>query len=70
MILSELHFEHLYHTRQFRYGVAIASVIAALLLTLLLQPWFKEAIFSLFFAAVTLSTWYGGLEAGLLATVV
>lgn len=52
-----------------RYTVAIISVVVALMLTLLLQPLLKSTVFSLFFAAVTFSSWYGGLAAGLLATI-
>lgn len=52
-----------------RYAVAVVSVVVALLLTLLLHTLLQSTVFSLFFAAVTFSAWYGGLEAGLLATV-
>ncbi len=52
-----------------RYPVAALSVIVALLLTLLLQPLLKSTVFSLFFAAVTFSAWYGGFASGLLATI-
>ncbi|MEH1867574.1 MAG: PAS domain S-box protein [Nostoc sp.] len=50
------------------YAVALLAVGSALLLTLLLQPLLKPTIFLLFFAAVAVSSWYGGMEAGLLAT--
>ncbi|WP_256874993.1 PAS domain S-box protein [Nostoc sp. C052] len=50
------------------YAVALLAVGSGLLLTLLLQPLLKPTIFLLFFAAVALSAWYGGIEAGLLAT--
>ncbi|MDZ8087592.1 MAG: PAS domain S-box protein [Nostoc sp. DedQUE12b] len=50
------------------YAVTLLAVGSALLLTLLLQPLLKPTIFLLFFAAVALSTWYGGMKAGLLAT--
>ncbi|WP_292711565.1 MULTISPECIES: ATP-binding protein [unclassified Nostoc] len=50
------------------YAVALLAVGSALLLTLLLQPLLKSTIFLLFFAAVAVSAWYGGMEAGLLAT--
>ncbi|BAZ13268.1 multi-sensor hybrid histidine kinase [Calothrix sp. NIES-4071] len=52
-----------------RYIIAALSVAVALLLTLSLHPLLKSTVFSLFFAAVTFSAWYGGLETGLLATV-
>src|SRR5690349_8918998 len=51
-----------------RYGVALLTVILALTLTLLLWPLFDPPVFSLFFAAVMISAWYGGLGPGLLAT--
>ncbi|QLE50190.1 PAS domain S-box protein [Nostoc sp. C057] len=50
------------------YAVVLLAVGSALLLTLLLQPLLKPTIFLLFFAAVAVSAWYGGMEAGLLAT--
>jgi PAS domain S-box-containing protein len=50
------------------YAVALLVVSAALLLTLLLQPLLKPTIFLLFFAAVAVSAWYGGIKPGLLAT--
>jgi PAS domain S-box-containing protein len=39
------------------------------LLTLLIKPLLAPTITPLFFAAVTVSVWYGGMETGLLATV-
>ncbi len=51
------------------YTVAVLAVVSALLLTLLLYPLLKPTIFVLFFAAVAVSAWYGGLRSGLLATV-
>ncbi|MFS0517488.1 PAS domain S-box protein [Nostoc sp. UIC 10607] len=50
------------------YAVALLAVGSALLLTLLLQPLLKPTIFLLFFAAVAVSAWYAGMEAGLLTT--
>ncbi|MFN6583342.1 MAG: PAS domain S-box protein [Aulosira sp. ZfuVER01] len=50
------------------YGVAVLAVGSALLLTLLLQPLLSQTIFLLFFAAVAVSAWYGGMKPGLLAT--
>ncbi|MEI1375127.1 ATP-binding protein [Nostoc sp. UHCC 0926] len=49
------------------YAVTLLAVGSALLLTLLLQPLLKSTIFLVFFAAVAVSAWYGGMEAGLLA---
>ncbi|MEH2111107.1 PAS domain S-box protein [Nostoc sp.] len=49
------------------YGVMILTVIAALLLTKLLLPVFEPSIFTLFYAAVAVSAWYGGMRLGVLA---
>jgi PAS domain S-box-containing protein len=51
-----------------RYGIALMAVAIALLLTLPLSPLLKPTIFPLFFVAVMVSAWYGGLRSGLLAT--
>jgi PAS domain S-box-containing protein len=52
------------------YGVAVALVLVTLLLMLMLDPWLRMARspFLLFFSAVMVSAWYGGLRPGLLAT--
>jgi PAS domain S-box-containing protein len=50
------------------YCLACASVAGALVVTLRLKPLLGESISPLFFAAVMLSAWYGGLGPGLLAT--
>ncbi|MBD2210821.1 PAS domain S-box protein [Nostoc linckia FACHB-104] len=52
-----------------RYGVAILSVLMALLLGLMLEKLLQVKVLSLFFAAVVFSSWYGGFSAGLVATV-
>ncbi|MBC1224098.1 PAS domain S-box protein [Nostoc sp. UCD121] len=49
------------------YGVTILAVIAALLLTQLLLPVFEPSVFTLFYAAVAVSAWYGGMRLGVLA---
>ncbi len=51
------------------YGVALVSVALALRTTLLLSPYVTPTPGALFFAAVMVSAWYGGLGPGLLATV-
>lgn len=50
------------------YTVAVLAVASAWLLTVLLHPLLHPTIFLLFFAAVAVSAWYGGLKSGLLAT--
>ncbi len=52
------------------YGIAILSVVLALVLMLMLDPWLglTQSPFVLFFGAVMVSAWYGSTKAGLLAT--
>ncbi len=52
-----------------RYPIAVVSVALALLLASILSSRADPSHFTLFFAAVMVSAWYGGLGAGLLATV-
>ncbi|MBC1225115.1 PAS domain S-box protein [Nostoc sp. UCD121] len=52
-----------------RYSIAFLTVLLALLLTLLLWQLHRlNSIYPLFLAAVMVSSWYGGLNPGLLAT--
>ena len=48
--------------------MALVAVAIALLLTLSLSPLIKPTVFPLFFVAVLVTAWYGGLGPGLLAT--
>lgn len=63
-----------WHTRRGRYGVigvyalAVASVALATMVTLWLWPLLRPTATSLFFAAVMVSAWAGGLGPGLVAT--
>ncbi|WP_414589011.1 PAS domain S-box protein [Scytonema sp. PCC 10023] len=50
------------------YAVAALAVGGAFILTLLLQSLLMPTLCQLFFAAVAVSTWYGGMQPGLLAT--
>jgi PAS domain S-box-containing protein len=52
-----------------RYGVAIITFLLAVVLTQLLWPLQKLTIYPLFFASVMVSSWYGGIGPGLVATV-
>jgi signal transduction histidine kinase len=52
----------------FRYGIAVLAFVAALLITQLLWPLIDPAATPLFFAAVMVAAFYGGLRPGLLAT--
>ena len=48
---------------RWHYGVAVLAVAIALLLKLLLIPLIdRESPFLLFFAAVLVSAWYGGIK--------
>ncbi len=51
------------------YGVAIASTLIALLLTLLLEPFLNRTIGAFFFVAVAVTTWQGGLKPGTVSVV-
>jgi PAS domain S-box-containing protein len=51
-----------------RYGLAVLSVAAALIIKELLRTYFDPTPNSLFFCAVVLSSWLGGLGPGLLAS--
>jgi PAS domain S-box-containing protein len=57
------------HSHLQRYCVSMFSVLVALLLGLMLDKLLKLEVSPLFFAAVVLSSWYGGLAPGLLATI-
>lgn len=53
-----------------QYAIAVFAVIGALLLKVLLNPLILgDSPFLIFFAAVTVSAWYGGFWPGMLATV-
>jgi K+-sensing histidine kinase KdpD len=48
-----------------RYGLAVASVAAALIVALLLRP--DALITPVFFLAIILTAWFGGIGPGLVA---
>ncbi|MBW4467025.1 MAG: response regulator [Pegethrix bostrychoides GSE-TBD4-15B] len=55
---------------QWRFcSIALLYVALALGITLLLLPWLHPTTTPFFFVAVMISAWYGGWQAGLLATV-
>ncbi|HXG91551.1 MAG TPA: DUF4118 domain-containing protein [Blastocatellia bacterium] len=56
-------------SHSFTYGLALLTVAAALLFTLLLRPVMQLGYSILFLAAVMVSARYGGLRAGLLAAL-
>ncbi|MBW4451833.1 MAG: PAS domain S-box protein [Nostoc indistinguendum CM1-VF10] len=55
--------------RLLHYVIALLSLALALGTTLLLNPYLNPTPAALFYAAVMVSAWYGGLGPGLLATV-
>ncbi|MHC5599195.1 MAG: PAS domain S-box protein [Nostoc sp.] len=61
---------HIDYSQLLRYGIVILSVAISLVLMLMLDPWLSmnKTPFLLFFSAVMVSAWYGGLKSGLLAT--
>ena len=62
--------KYLTHIQIQRYGVGILAVILAAMLMLVLDPWvsMSQTPFLLFFGAVMISAWYGGIASGMLAT--
>lgn len=56
-------------TQLLHYGIAVLSVALASLLTVVLQTLLTPANLALFYAAVAVSAWYGGMKAGIMATV-
>ena len=50
-----------------RYGLAVSSIAAALIVTLLLHP--DRLLSPVFFLAIMLSAWIGGIGAGLVAAL-
>ncbi|MEH1858871.1 MAG: PAS domain S-box protein [Nostoc sp.] len=49
------------------FSVMILAIITALLLTKVLLPVFDPSVFTLLYAAVAVSAWYGGMRLGVLA---
>lgn len=54
---------------QLRYTLPVVTVVLSLLLALLLRQILHTTPTLLFFAAVMFSSWYGGIESGLVATI-
>ncbi|MEH2320982.1 PAS domain S-box protein [Nostoc sp.] len=61
---------YIHYSQLLRYGIVVLIVALALVLMLILDPWLSMngTPFLLFFSAVMVSAWYGGLKSGLLAT--
>ncbi|MEH1820240.1 MAG: PAS domain S-box protein [Nostoc sp.] len=61
---------HIHYSQLVRYSITVLIVTCALMLMLMLDPWLSMSgtPFLLFYSAVMLSAWYGGLKSGLLAT--
>jgi PAS domain S-box-containing protein len=61
---------HIRYSLLLRYSLTVLIVVVALVIMLILDPWLSmsRSPFLLFFSAVIVSGWYGGLKSGLLAT--
>ncbi|MBE8985685.1 PAS domain S-box protein [Nostoc sp. LEGE 12450] len=61
---------HIHYSQLLRSGIVVLIVTIAAVLMLMLDPWLSMSgtPFLLFFGAVMVSAWYGGLKSGLLAT--
>ncbi|MEH1888754.1 MAG: PAS domain S-box protein [Nostoc sp.] len=61
---------HIHYSQLLRYGIVVLIVALTLVPMLILDLWFSMSgtPFLLFFSAVMVSAWYGGLKSGLLAT--
>jgi PAS domain S-box-containing protein len=57
------------YRRLIPYAVAIATTGMALLLTLWIEPFLPPIIGAFFYLAVVVSSWYGGLRPGIVATI-
>jgi PAS domain S-box-containing protein len=51
------------------YGVAVTSILVALLITRVMASYFESFRTPLFFSAIMLSTWFGGFIPGMVATL-
>jgi PAS domain S-box-containing protein len=52
-----------------RYGIAVVAVAVASVLTVMIEPLRDKTVFMMYFAAIMISAYYGGLGPGLLATL-
>ncbi|MEH2417373.1 PAS domain S-box protein [Nostoc sp.] len=61
---------HIHSSPLLRYSIVVLIVALALAIMLMLDPWLSmsRTPFLVFFSAVIVSAWYGGLKSGLLAT--
>jgi PAS domain S-box-containing protein len=50
------------------YGIAVTSVLVALVITRLIETYFESFRTPVFFCAIMLSTWFGGFMPGMVAT--
>lgn len=55
-------------SRRMGYGLAVLATASAFFIKLAIGTWIESPPFLLFFAAVMISSWYGGFGPGLLAT--
>ncbi len=55
------------HSWVLRYSIAVFASFAAVVLTQILWPYIQPALYPFFLAAVTVSSWFGGLGPGLVS---
>lgn len=69
-LIQDIFMPHIHYSQLLRYGIVVLIVALTLVPMLILDPWFSMngTPFLLFFSAVMVSAWYGGLKSGLLAT--
>ena len=69
-LFQDIFMPHIHYSQLVRYSITVLIVALALVLMLMLDPWLSMSgtPFLLFFSAVIVSAWYGGLKSGLLAT--
>jgi K+-sensing histidine kinase KdpD len=59
----------LLHTRSARFATALASLAAALGMTLSARPSFETTAYALLLTSVMFSSWFGGLTPGLVVSL-
>ena len=69
-LIQDIFMPHIHYSQLLRSGIVVLIVAFTLVPMLILDLWFSMSgtPFLLFFSAVIVSAWYGGLKSGLLAT--
>lgn len=69
-LISWLQEAWLSHTKRQHYIVAVLTIVVAFSFTLWLNKFTPQPIVSLFFAAIAISSWFGGLKPGIATTII